>query len=87
MPQHECSSVMLVVTVKNNVTILPRLLQILSRRGVTLTELRTETLSESRAKLHCTLMVPEQWHSSLSSLLLKLVDVEAVSEVKVDGHE
>lgn len=63
-----------------SVTLLPRCLQILSRRSFTLNGLQTETQEDGTILLHCDVTGPEQWEKPLIHLLARCVDVIAVSD-------
>lgn len=67
------------LTVKPNTTVLPRCLQILSRRGYMLIDMKTEVKSNGDAVLLCHVSGPASWHQSIGGLLLKLTDVKAVT--------
>lgn len=68
----------LLLTVRQSVTVLPRCLQILSRRGFVLTKLVTEKTKEGDTVLHFTVSGPKRWHKQLVRLLERLVDVDKV---------
>lgn len=72
------------ITVNQNKTVLPRCLQILSRRGFVLKALLTYEISPAIAQLHCAVQGPERWHEVLPQLLSKAVDVLAVERIEVD---
>ncbi len=72
------------ITAQCNTSVLPRCLQILSRRGFMLTELQTEQFGTSQIIMHCTLLGPDRWHSSLIPLLERVVDVIGVKEITHD---
>jgi acetolactate synthase regulatory subunit len=73
------------LTVRSSVTVLPRCLQVLSRRGFVLLELSTEQTENAQMVLHCTINGPVRWHEPLVRLLERLVDVERVT-VKESKH-
>ncbi|MDB5181808.1 MAG: hypothetical protein JWP13_571 [Candidatus Saccharibacteria bacterium] len=69
----------LVLRVRQSVTVLPRCLQNLSRRGYIVLELSTKTVDATTAKLTMTIEGEQRWHSALPHLLSRLVDVEDVT--------
>ena len=81
-------SMTLRLEVQQSTTVLPRCLQILSRRGFVLTHLKT-TETDTSAVLMLTVRGPVRWQQALPRLLSRLVDVNAVSVVAVEGaaHE
>lgn len=66
------------ILVLQSVTVLPRCMQILSRRGFTLLRLDTEHAADGLAVLRCTVRGPERWHDQLTSLIERLTDVVSV---------
>jgi acetolactate synthase regulatory subunit len=78
MNEHHSQDLKLRITVKQSQTVLPRCLQILSRRGCTLLELSTEDLGNGAVVLHCVISAPPQWRVALPALLEKSVDVKKV---------
>jgi hypothetical protein len=75
MQRPENSTAVLVLTVRPGITVLPRCLQILSRRGYMLTALRTTELSTSTTQLTLTLTGPPHWQAALPNLMTRLVEV------------
>ncbi len=75
------------ITARHNHTLLPRILQILSRRGCTLIRLDTQPIGGDMARLNCTIQAPERWHGSLPGLLLRLIDIESVEVFGAEHHE
>ncbi|HEX8182267.1 MAG TPA: hypothetical protein VF575_01545 [Candidatus Saccharimonadales bacterium] len=68
----------LVITAKDTMTVLPRCLQILSRRGCKLTALTTGTLPNAEVVMRCTILAPGRWQEPLIKLLERIVDVRHV---------
>lgn len=66
------------ITVVHNVTVLPRMLQVISRRGMVMTKLSTDQIAGGRAVLHCSIESPVRWHKTIAPLLERLIDVESV---------
>lgn len=67
------------VVAKKTVTVLPRILQVLSRRSFLLEELSTEALPDGMVRLSCAASGPVRWFESLPGFLEKLVDVKSVT--------
>lgn len=67
------------ITANESVTLLPRILQILSRRGFTLMELRTSATPDDNddapIELNMTIKGDTKWKNSLPSLISRLIDV------------
>lgn len=78
MQNSSAATLHLTIDVQQNVTVLPRCLQILSRRGFILTTLTTEQLPDGEARLVCSAEGPRDWHDAIPGLLEKLVDVRSV---------
>jgi acetolactate synthase regulatory subunit len=78
MPRFSLQPIRLDIEVTQNVTVLPRILQILSRRGIILESISTEQIDDLTAVLHCSLLAPTTWHDPIGPLLLRLVDVKDV---------
>lgn len=76
-PHHEV--MVLEVIVRRSVTVLPRILQVLSRRGITLETLQTTYLGADTAVLQMSVVAPLKWHGSIAGLITKLVDVQKVT--------
>jgi acetolactate synthase regulatory subunit len=76
---NDVSSVTLCLTVRQSVTVLPRCLQILSRRGFTLLELSTEPTDGGFAKLTMVVKGNRSWHSALPHLLQRVIDIKEVA--------
>jgi acetolactate synthase regulatory subunit len=70
------------ITVRQNRTVLPRCLQLVSRRGFVLKALLTQQRQPAIAQLHCTLYGPTRWHGSIPLLLNKTTDVLAVERIE-----
>lgn len=87
MPGEQRPYLQLDITARQNVTVMPRILQVLSRRGVILHGLHTKKLDNHTVLLHCILETPVAWQHSLPSLLVRLVDVQSVQIVRADDHE
>lgn len=68
----------LTLTVRNTITVLPRCLQVLSRRGFMLVSLRTDDSGDT-ALLRILVVGPKHWHAAVPELLSKLVDVQSVT--------
>ncbi len=66
------------IQVKQNVTVLPRILQVFSRRSIVMRDLMTNDLRGGRAELWCTIQTTSKWEESIPDLLSRLVDVENV---------
>lgn len=66
------------LTVRQNTTVLPRILQVLSRRGFTVTSLQTNGPANETC-LSMTVLGPAKWEHALPQLLLRLVDVHEAS--------
>jgi acetolactate synthase regulatory subunit len=80
------STLRLKIGAYNNRTVLPRCLQILSRRGFRLTTLLTREIRHGEVELHCILEGPSEWHESIPELLNKTVDVLYVEAVQPADH-
>lgn len=72
------------ITVAQNVTVLPRILQVISRRGLILTSLVTTPQQDGSSVLACTVQTPERWQGTIAPLLERLHDVILVEVVKGD---
>lgn len=72
------------ITAAASHTVLPRCLQVLSRRRFTLKALLTRDLSPSQIEMHCTVQGPLHWHDSLPGLLTKTAEVYNVERVTED---
>ena len=68
------------ITARQNQTVLPRCLQILSRRGFTLLALETTRIDDIFVSLEISCTGPARWHISIVGLLEKLVDVQNANE-------
>lgn len=74
------------VTARQGVTLLPRCLQVLSRRGYIIQNIRTDDNPDGSVTLHITARGPDRWHNAVPDLLNKLTDVTDVrTEGKSDG--
>lgn len=69
------------IVAERSISVLPRVLQVLSRRGFLVEELSTENLPRGMCKLSCTVSGPAHWHKSIPGLLGKLVEVQSVQVV------
>ncbi len=75
------------ITCQPATTVLPRCLQILSRRGYMLTHLETlpaaqgDRQASDTVVMRCTLHGPERWHEALLPLLERIVDVRSVRRI------
>lgn len=87
MPDVQPHLLQLDITARQNVTVLPRILQVLSRRGVILHGLHTQKLDDRTVLLRCIIETPVAWRHSLPSLLVRLVDVQSVQIVQEDNNE
>lgn len=77
------------ITATPSLTLLPRCLQILSRRGFLLTDVTTENVSDVAVILHLAVVGPLRWHQPIVSLLGRVVEVSAVTatqKVAVASH-
>lgn len=75
MVTKELTELHLRLTVQQGVTVLPRILQILSRRGFTLTDLTTKPHANGTATLLLTTVGDSHWHDAVPHLVSRLVDV------------
>jgi acetolactate synthase regulatory subunit len=75
----ERTQLQLRVTARQSVTVLPRCLQILSRRGYILTELTTEPVDDSTVVLTLAVEGQARWHDSIVNLLSRVVEVDDVT--------
>ncbi len=64
------------LTIRPGVTVLPRCLQILSRRGFILTKLTSRRQPGGLIILECIVEGPKRWHTPIITLLERLTDVE-----------
>ncbi len=71
----------LIIDAKQNVTLVPRILQILSRRGYTLEELKTIQISGTDIRLKLMASGDPRWHDQLIRLIGRLIDVTTVIAV------
>lgn len=71
------SQINLVIAANDNVMMVPRILQILSRRGYRLTKLET-TQTDGQTLYRCRVEGEERWQASMAGLIAKLPDVERV---------
>jgi acetolactate synthase small subunit len=72
----------LTMTITPTVTVLPRVMQILSRRGYILQELQTSEISTHLSEVRCTVVGPVHWHDAIGPLLERLVDVRSVRKAQ-----
>ena len=72
------TTMQLIITAKQGVTLLPRCLQVLSRRGCIITKLETESATNGAVMLRADVQAPAKWQSVLPGLLERLHDVESV---------
>jgi acetolactate synthase regulatory subunit len=77
------SLLQITITARRSTTVLPRCLQILSRRSYILTGLRSTWPDDSTIVMECTLTGPERWHAAVVSLLERVIDVQAVTTVSL----
>ena len=76
----EYTTLELTVVGKQGVTLLPRCLQVLSRRGCMVTKLTTEPAADDQlVRLRLDVQAPTKWEVALPGLIERLHDVEAVS--------
>jgi acetolactate synthase regulatory subunit len=73
------------LTVMQNSTVLPRCLQVLSRRGYVLCKLDTIPMGNGQAQIHMTVIGDATKHQSIPGLLARLIDVVEVKEIT--SHE
>ena len=66
------------LTVEDSTMVVPRMLQVLSRRGFVLRSLSTDQLDDGILKLQCTVEGAAQWEKTLPGLLHKLVEVHSI---------
>ncbi|HSH55204.1 MAG TPA: hypothetical protein VK983_00085 [Candidatus Limnocylindrales bacterium] len=71
---------------RQNVTLLPRILQIFSRRRGVVLEVRTRNLAAGEVELGIVLDIDPVWHAQLSALLEKLVDVHSAKVQEQVSH-
>lgn len=76
---HEQTTLKLTLTARPTVTVLPRCLQILSRRGYRLTQLSAEEQRDGLETVHLVAVGPSRWHPAIPNLIARLVDVQTVT--------
>lgn len=86
MPASALTQVTLTLQVYPSITVLPRVLQILSRRGYRLLDLSTRTEAPETARMICRVEGPAHWHPRIGALIDKLIDVHSVTLEEV-SHE
>jgi acetolactate synthase small subunit len=79
MTHNHKTTMTLYVTVRQSITVLPRCLQILSRRGYKLLDLTTEPIDDSVARLKMVVEGYSSWHDALPHLLHRIVEVDEVT--------
>lgn len=81
----ENNQLKLQLTVRQGVMVLPRCLQVLSRRGYQLTVLQTRQGDDGDAVLYMTIEGNIRWHKDIAALLERVIDVRFVRTE--DRHE
>lgn len=76
----ENSLLKLKITARQHTTLLPRCLQILSRRGFILEELHTR-VEDTHIILSISLMGPTKWHAYIPNLLARLYDIDEIEVI------
>ncbi len=77
--QHILIRTRLDIVAEDSISLLPRVLQILSRRGCLVREISTDQLENGRIQLTCYIEAPEQWTPALPGLIRRLIDVDTVA--------
>jgi acetolactate synthase regulatory subunit len=86
MKPADISLLHLKLTVRQSVTVMPRCLQILSRRGYIVNKLLTEPIDDTSAVIRLSVIGQQRWHTAIPHLLSRIVEVENVT-VEEAVHE
>jgi acetolactate synthase regulatory subunit len=83
MPTETKTTLKLRLTVRQGVTVLPRCLQVLSRRGYILTGMTSRKAGATVSVLSLTLEGADRWHAAIPHLLSRIIDVDEVQVEEV----
>lgn len=72
------NTIQFTITGRQGVTLLPRCLQLLSRRGFIVHEIRTNPLGNHKVEIFLSAEGDSKWNAAVPHLISRLVDVDSV---------
>lgn len=74
------------ITVWRSVTVFPRILQVLSRRGCIVESMCSDQNGENESVITLRVSGDPRWYTPLPDLLRRIVDVQDVQVVSMEAH-